>query len=95
MSCELCPVSKTARKYREFQPVRGEYNRGHTRGLLDVKDYLTKHEFDIKASKLNTFKGVLKVIDALIENREELRSTGTVKLKSTPDKRLVSARKVG
>ena len=69
------------------------YTQGYTKALLDVKAYFETHSEAIKHNKLWNAKGVIKILDALIENREEMRETSTVKLTYTADKKLIRSDK--
>lgn len=58
--------------------MRETYNGGYFKALLDVKSFFENHSQSLKFSRLFNQKGVMKVLDVLIENREELRETGDV-----------------
>lgn len=57
------------------------YNGGYTKALLDVQAYIKDHSDALKAARLYNRKGIEKLIDALVNNRAEMRNTGTVKLR--------------
>lgn len=58
--------------------LNGDYNRGYTKALLDVKNFFEEHSEAMKYNKLYSHKGISAVLSALIQNHEELRETGTV-----------------
>ena len=60
------------------------YNGGYTKALLDVQAYIKDHSESLKLYRLYNRKGIEKLIDALVNNRAEMRNTGTVKLKYDP-----------
>jgi hypothetical protein len=58
--------------------LNGDYNRGYAKALIDVQNFLESHSEAMKYNKLYSHKGISAVLSALIQNREELRETGTV-----------------
>jgi hypothetical protein len=84
-NCDNCPVYQTYKNLGGIQRLRSEYIKGHTRALLDVRNYIENHEMVIKHFRLTQYKNMLKLINALIAGREELRETGDVKLIMTKD----------
>lgn len=56
------------------------YITGYTKALLDVQEYIKSHSSALKSAKLYNSKAIEKLIDALVENRVEMRETGTVNL---------------
>nr|DAH18447.1 MAG TPA: hypothetical protein [Caudoviricetes sp.] len=58
--------------------MRDTYNGGYFKALFDVRTFFESHSQSLKFSRLYNQKGVMQVLDALIENREELRETGDV-----------------
>ena len=58
--------------------LSGGYNRGYTKALIDVQNFLESHSEAMKYNKLYSHKGISAVLSALIQNREELREAGTV-----------------
>ena len=56
------------------------YNHGYTKALLDVQEWFSSHSGDMKTYRLFNENGVINVLDVLVENREELRETGTIKI---------------
>lgn len=55
------------------------YNGGYTKALLDVKSFFEQNSYTLKECRLYNQKGVIKVLEALIKSRKELRETGSVK----------------
>ena len=91
--CGKCPVSRTYEKMGGIQRLRSDYIKGYTKALIDVKRYIEDHEHAIKETRLTGYVGILKLIDALIAGRDELRETGDVSLIMTPGKRLMPQQK--
>ena len=58
--------------------MRETYRGGYLKALLDVKSFFENHSECLKFNRLFNQKGVMKVLNALIENREELLETGDV-----------------
>ena len=56
------------------------YTAGYTKALLDVQEYIKRRPGALKKVKLYNSRAVEKLIDALVENGEEMRETGTVDL---------------
>lgn len=66
------------------------YTGGYLKALLDVKSFFETHSIALKYNRLYNQKGVMQVLNALIENRDELRTTGDVKLRyNTKTKEIV------
>lgn len=63
------------------------FNGGYTKALLDVQNFFSNHSDSLKFCKLYNQKGVMKVLSALIEHREELRTTGDAVLKYNMDRK--------
>ena len=61
--------------------MQDNFNGGYTKALLDVQAYIKNHSDVLKFCKLYNRKGIEKLIDALVDNRAELRNTGTVNLR--------------
>ena len=61
--------------------MQDTFNGGYTKALLDVQAYIKDHSDVLKLYKLYNRKGIEKLIDALVDNRAELRDTGTVNLR--------------
>ena len=61
--------------------MQDTFNGGYTKALLDVQAYIKDHSDMMKLLKLYNRKGIEKLIDALVNNRAELRNTGTVNLR--------------
>ena len=81
------------RRYHESMTVKGldelggllsnytnGYIAGYTKALLDVQEYIKSHSGALKKAKLYNSRAIEKLIDALVENRVEMRETGTVNL---------------
>lgn len=60
------------------------YTGGYLKALLDVRSFFEGHSETLKFNRLYNQKGVMQLLDALIENRDELRTTGDVKLRYNP-----------
>ena len=56
------------------------YNHGYTKALLDVQEWFRNHSLTMRYNRLYNEKGVNAILAALVENREELRETGSVNL---------------
>lgn len=56
------------------------FNGGYTKALVDVQAYIKNHSQALRYCRLYNRTGIEKLIDALVENREELRETGDVNL---------------
>lgn len=69
------------------------YENGYTKALLDVVNWFKNHSESLKYCKLYKREGIEKVLDALLENRAELRETGDVKLTWNKEKRVFSRAK--
>lgn len=55
------------------------WEHGHSKGLMDVRDFLSDHSDALVHSKLmnrKSLNGVLKILDVMIERREDLRLHG-------------------
>ena len=66
------------------------YTGGYLKALLDVRNFFERHSIALRYSRLYNQKGVMQVLNALIENRDELRVTGDVKLRyNTKTKEIV------
>lgn len=61
-----------------IEKLSGEFIRGYTKVLVDVQNFFESHSETMKYYKLYSYKGILAVLSALIQHREELRETGTV-----------------
>lgn len=58
--------------------INGDFNRGYTTALINVLSFFDGHSDAMKANKLYNQKGVHSVLNFLMENKEELRETGTI-----------------
>lgn len=54
------------------------FESGYTKALLDVKYFLNEHSYSLTHCHLFNKKGIMKVIQMLIDNRQELRETGHI-----------------
>lgn len=57
------------------------FNGGYTKALVDVLNWFEGHSEDLKYHKMFNCKSVIAILKALVEHREELRTTGDAKLK--------------
>lgn len=64
--------------------MQDTFNGGYLKALLDVKSYFERHSSSLKACRLYNSDGVLKVLSALINHREEMRITGDCFLTFNP-----------
>lgn len=60
------------------------YTGGYLKALLDVRSFFEGHSEALKLNRLYNQKGVMQLLDALIDNRGELMATGDVKLRYNP-----------
>ena len=87
--CGGCPVSRTYENIGRIHRLRSDYIKGYTKALIDVKRYIENHEYAIKKTRLTGYTGILKLLDAVIAGREELRETGNLMLIKTSDGRVI------
>lgn len=66
------------------------FNGVYTKALVDVLNWFEGHSEDLKYHKLFNCKGVIAVLKALVEHREELRVTGNAELKFNRETQRVS-----
>lgn len=66
------------------------YEHGYTKALLDVVNWFKNHSESLKYHKLYKLECIEKLLDALLENRAELRETGDVELTWNKEKRVFS-----
>ena len=64
------------------------YNGGYTKALIDVVRWFENHSNIIKFYKLYGYGNIVKILKALLENREELRETGDVSLVYNREKKV-------
>lgn len=69
------------------------YENGYTKALLDVVNWFKNHSESLKNHKLYKRECIEKLLDALLENRAELRETGDVTLNWNKEKRVFSRAK--
>lgn len=58
--------------------LNGDFNRGYTTAIINVLSFFDGHSDALKANRLYNQNGVHLVLNFLMENREELRETGTI-----------------
>lgn len=61
-----------------MEKLNGEYIKGYTKGLLDVMNFFDEHSDALKVNKCYNQKDVHKILRFLLDNRNELRETGTI-----------------
>lgn len=64
------------------------YENGYTKALLDVVNWFKNHSETLKFYKLYKREYIEKLLDALLENRVELRETGDVTFIWNKEKRV-------
>lgn len=65
------------------------FNGGYTKALVDVLNWFEGHSEDLKFHKMFNCKGVIAILKALIDHREELRVTGDAELRFNRESRKV------
>lgn len=66
------------------------FDGGYTKALLDVQHFFESYSEALKYHKLYNIKGIKKVMDFLVANRQELKETGTIEdIIVTKDKKLL------
>lgn len=67
------------------------YNGGYTKALLDVQEYIHTHTDTLKRNRCFNEKGIVSLIQCLIDNREYIRDNGTSNLELiyTKDKKFI------
>lgn len=54
------------------------FNGGYTKALLDVQHFFESYSDSLSYNKLYNRKGVEAILKCLLDNREELRETGSL-----------------
>lgn len=80
---------ESERKEGGVSGVLDTFNGGYTKALIDVKNYFEGHTDILSWNHMWNRKGVLQVLNALIEHREELRETGDANLVMNRETRTV------
>ena len=62
----------------DMSHLNGMYNKGYTKALLDVKNFFEYHSDSIKYNKLYKYNGIMAILSALLEYRDELRDMGSI-----------------
>lgn len=57
-----------------------DYRNGYERALSDVKKYLEEHKNKLTSAKFNNIDGTIKVVQAMLRYKVEMREAGTVPL---------------
>ncbi len=65
------------------------FNGGYTKALVDVLNWFEGHSEDLKFHKMFNCNGVIAILKALIDHREELRVTGDAELRFNRESRKV------
>ena len=64
--------------------LMGDYSNGYATGyrkaMTDIQEYIRRHSGALKKAKSYNNRAIEKLIDALVENREEMQEKGTVNL---------------
>ena len=64
--------------------LMGDYSNGYTTGyrkaMTDIQEYIRRHSGALKKAKSYNNRAIEKLIDVLVENREEMQEKGTVNL---------------
>lgn len=58
--------------------LNGDYIRGYTKALLDVKTFFENYSNNMKYNKLFNESGITALLDFIVNNREELREYGDI-----------------
>lgn len=69
------------------------YNHGYSKAVLDVYQYFINHSLSLKWEHLYNKKGIKMILKQLVENREELRMYGDVKLLYNPKTKTMTSEK--
>ena len=64
------------------------YEGGYTKALIDVVNWFENHSIAMRHNKLYNRQCVEKLLNALLENRAELRETGDVNLVWNKEKKV-------
>lgn len=69
------------------------YNHGYSKAVLDVYEYFMNHSYSLKYQRLYNQKGIEMILRQLVENRQELRMYGDVKLLYNPKEKTMRSEK--
>lgn len=58
--------------------LNGDYIRGYTKALLDVKSFFENYTDVLKVYKLFNESGIIALLEFIVNNREELRECGDI-----------------
>ena len=58
--------------------LSGDYNRGYTKALTHVLNFFDEYSDALKFNKMYNQKDIHIVLNFLLDNRNELRETGTI-----------------
>ena len=48
------------------------YRKGYLKALMDVRELIAAHDVQIKWSYLNNTDGIIRILDEMIKNRDEM-----------------------
>ena len=68
--------------------MTNSYEGGYTKALIDVVNWFENHSIAMRYNKLYNRQCVEKLLNALLENRAELRETGDVNLVWSKEKKV-------
>lgn len=69
------------------------YNHGYSKAILDVYQYFMNHSLSLKWEHLYNKEGIEMILKQLVENRQELRMYGDVKLLYNPKTKTMTSEK--
>lgn len=69
------------------------YNHGYSKAVLDVYEYFVSHSGAMKYYRMYNQKGIEMILKQLVENRQELRMYGDVKLLYNPKTKTMTSEK--
>ena len=69
------------------------YNHGYSKAVLDVYEWFINHSYSLKYQRLYNQKGIEMILRQLVENRQELRMYGDVKLLYNPKEKTMRSEK--
>ena len=76
--------------------LNGDYIRGYTTALINVLKFLDDHSEAMKVNKMYNQNCVRAVLNFLLENKEEMRETGTIEdIVVSKEKNKVIIKKIG
>ena len=86
-------LAKRIKEYGWRTPVRDSYTGGYKKALLDVVNWFSAHSEALKHYRLYSSKNIPKLLNALLENWEELMLTGDCQLTWNDKKKEVTQTK--